>query len=271
MIPITDNLIVMPLRTPTLPPATHTNCYVAGHTRMTAFDPASPWPDEQDRIADLVDGRLERIVLTHHHHDHIGGVQALQQAVGPVPVWAHPATAELLRGCIDIDHLLREGDILNCEGTDYEVLHTPGHAPGHLVFFDRGTKVLIAGDMVAGTGTIVIGPDDGHLGQYLASLQRIRDLGASALLPAHGDAIRQPTALLDTYIAHRHARTEQFRQVLIRTGDATPLEIATAVYADEVPPEVLPLAAQQVISHLRWMVEHGLAMGPDDADRWRVA
>ena len=58
--------------------------------------------------------------------------------------------------------------------------------------------------------------------------------------------------------------------MLIRNGDASPLEIATAVYADEVPPEVLPLAAQQVISHLRWMVEHGLAMGPDDAERWRV-
>ena len=269
MTPLTDNLLVLPLRTPTLPPATHTNCYVAGDTRLTAFDPASPWADEQDRIADLLDGRLERIVLTHHHHDHIGGVRALLEACGPAPVWAHRKTAELVRDWMDVDHYLDEGDVLSCDGTDYAVFHTPGHAPGHLVFFDRGTGVMVAGDMVAGTGTIVIGPDDGDLGQYLHSLERIRDLSPTTLLPAHGDPIRHPRALLDTYIAHRHARTEQFRQVLLQQGEATPLDIATAVYADEVPAEVIPLAAQQVISHLRWMVEHGLATGPDPEGRWR--
>ena len=42
---------VLPLRTPTLPPATHTGCYLAGDAReVIAIDPASPWPDEQDRL-----------------------------------------------------------------------------------------------------------------------------------------------------------------------------------------------------------------------------
>src|SRR5690606_38154488 len=99
--PVAPGVRVLAVRSPTLPPATHTNCYVAGTDRLTVFDPASPWPEEQARLAEALDaaGRVERVVLTHHHPDHVSGTEALRRHLADlghdVPVLAHPRTAAL--------------------------------------------------------------------------------------------------------------------------------------------------------------------------------
>ena len=79
---------ILPLRTPTLPPATHTNCYLVGDT---VIDPGSPDPNEQARLLAYIATRpipLRRILLTHHHGDHIGGAWALSQSLN-LPIYAH--------------------------------------------------------------------------------------------------------------------------------------------------------------------------------------
>jgi len=92
-------------------------------------------------------------------------------------------------------------------------------------------------------------------------------MDASVLLPAHGDPLPQAEVILSVYIAHRHSRTEQFRQVLLTAGASTPLEIAATVYADEIEPAFYPLAARQVLAHLLWMDRNGLARSEADG-RW---
>jgi glyoxylase-like metal-dependent hydrolase (beta-lactamase superfamily II) len=154
--------------------------------------------------------------------------------------------------------MLEDGDQLDCGGRLLEVHHTPGHAPGHLVFQDPESKAVIAGDMVAGVGTIVISPEDGDLGQYLESLEHLRTLQPSVLLPAHGDPLMHPEAILSFYIAHRHQRTNQIRRALDSAGRASPLDLAPAVYP-ELKPEIYPLAAIQILSHLRWLAQQGEA------------
>ena len=80
------NYICFPVRTPTQPPATHTCCYLV-HTskELLIVDPGSPYEDEQQALAECVDemtaaGRKVReIILTHHHPDHVGGVNALKR------------------------------------------------------------------------------------------------------------------------------------------------------------------------------------------------
>lgn len=278
---VSPGIAVVPVRTPTLPPATHTNTYVVGEGRLSVFDPASPWDDQQALLADRIEHRMEageqveRIVLTHHHHDHVGGAVALRDWLAErgvtVPIVAHPETTRLLHGILPVDTPWNDGQTVDCGGVALVGHHTPGHAPGHLVFRDRASGAMIAGDMVAGIGTIAIGPDDGHLGQYLASLEAMKALNPSVLLPAHGDPLRQPQALLDFYIAHRHSRTDQIRQVLVGLGEATPLELAAEVYAGVIEPRFFPLAAAQVLSHLRWMGEHGLARTTDAEVTWLAA
>jgi glyoxylase-like metal-dependent hydrolase (beta-lactamase superfamily II) len=274
---VAPGICVVPVRTPTLPPATHTNTYVVGQGALTVFDPASPWEDERARLAHALqerfDGgeRLERIVLTHHHQDHVSGAEALRDRFSapenPIPILAHPITASLVGHHIRVDETWDDDEALECGGRHLTALFTPGHAPGHLVFQDQDSGVMIAGDMVAGIGTVLISPLDGDLGAYLDSLQAMRDRHPSVLLPAHGDALPQADGLLAFYIAHRHQRTEQIRQALDITGVATPQELVRLVYAD-LGPAAWPVAEAQILSHLRWMAQHGLAQPHADETRW---
>ena len=100
-------------------------------------------------------------------------------------------------------------------------MFTPGHAPGHLCFVDAAARAIVAGDMVASVGTIIIEPDDdGDMRLYLESLRRLRgevDGGATCLLPAHGPPITDGGARLDFYVAHR---LEREARVAAALGDA---------------------------------------------------
>jgi glyoxylase-like metal-dependent hydrolase (beta-lactamase superfamily II) len=271
---LADGLALVSLRTPTLAPATHTNTWVVGRGALTVFDPASPYPEEQEHLLELLDERrasgerVARIVLTHHHHDHVGGAVALARALG-VPIAAHETTASLLRDKVPVDETIAEGELLSCGGRTLRARFTPGHAPGHLVFQDLDAGWVVAGDLVAGVGTILIDPRDGELGAYLDSLERVRQDRPTTLLPAHGPALPQGDAVLSFYIAHRHQRTEQIRAALRAVGAASPAELVPAVYA-ELPESAHEVAAVQISAHLLWLERHGLVTRLD-ADRFAVS
>ncbi|MDP2308316.1 MAG: MBL fold metallo-hydrolase [Pseudomonadota bacterium] len=240
---------VLPVRTPTVPPATHTNCYRFGRV---VIDPASPYPDEQERLASWAEG-VDTILLTHHHLDHVGGVADLVARTG-AKVYAHTDA----RVAFPVDVRLEDGDVIDTGATTgaarLRCLHTPGHADGHLCFLDEQTGDIVAGDMVAGFGTIVLIEPEGHLATYLGSLSRLLPL-AGRLLPAHGPVLESGPAVLRQYIAHRHARTEQIAAALAG-GPRDPMGIAAIVYAG-VPGVHLGLAAVQVRTHLTWLIERG--------------
>jgi glyoxylase-like metal-dependent hydrolase (beta-lactamase superfamily II) len=269
-------IAVVPVRTPTLPPATHTNSYVVGDGRMSVFDPASPYDDEQRHLAAELDERLdageqvERIVLTHHHGDHVSGAEALRAHLRTrgrdVPIEAHEVTADLVADRIAVDRRIGDGERLDCGGRTLVARFTPGHAPGHLVFDDAASGAVIAGDMVAGVGTILIDPHDGDLALYLASLEAMKARSPATLLPAHGPALAHAEAVLAFYVAHRHERTAQIAHALDRLGAASAPELAPHVYRD-LPPEVWKIGAVQITAHLLWMARNGLAreLGPG---RW---
>src|SRR5258707_15718026 len=88
-IEVHPNYICFPVRTPTRPPATHTNCYlIYSSSEILIIDPGSPYEDEQAALAACVDDLMagdrivNRIVLTHLHPDHVGGVKALIHHLG---------------------------------------------------------------------------------------------------------------------------------------------------------------------------------------------
>ena len=249
------------LKSPTLPPATTTNCLLLGGVEFAIVDPASPWKPEQEKLLRHLEvlskaGRTPTaIVLTHHHHDHVGGVNALRNATN-LPVLAHPRTAELLSPHIAVDGFLNEGDLLKTGEKSWQVLHTPGHASGHLCFYLEETGEVIAGDMVAGEGTIVLDPPEGDLVSYLASLQRLLDLKSTCLYPAHGAALMDPEGLLKHYIQHRHARTVQVAKAGEKRSSFLPLDLVPEIYPD-IPKSVWPIAERQVLCHLQYLVAQG--------------
>lgn len=249
---------LIPLRTPTLPPARFTNAYLVGTDPCYLVDPATPHPDEQERLARAVE-RARRegmqptaILLTHHHPDHVGAVQFARER-WQLPVWAHPLTAE--RVPFAVDRLLVEGETLplgttpaGATGWELRCVFTPGHAPGHLCFLDSHYGALIAGDMVSTLSSILIHPDDGDLDDYMNSLERLAELPVRVVYPAHGPADTRGARALRLQLDHRRARTASVCHA-IGAGAHSVESITAAVYVD-VPRPMLGYAAHSVRSIL---------------------
>lgn len=244
------------LRTPTLPPATHTNAYFVGREDFLVVEPASPFGAEQSRLFAAVEERRARghrvvgALLTHHHADHVGAAWALRARFG-VPVMAHPETARRLRARGPVDIELREGDALPPCVADLELtlLHTPGHAPGHLCVHAEKHGWLIAGDMVASVGTILVDVDDGgDMDDYLTQLQRLAVRAPGTLLPAHGEPIADGVERLRFYVRHRLQREAKILDA-VRGGARELGEVVARAY-DDTPVTVWPLAARAARAHL---------------------
>jgi len=251
---VANGVGVFPVRTPTLPPATHTNVWVLGDHHVIVVDPASPYPEEQHRLDEAMEMYMvEKIVLTHHHLDHVGGAEDLRQRTG-APIAAHALTAE--RVGFEVDELIEDGDILATDAGFWKAIHTPGHATGHICLQNPGLGCMVAGDMVAGVGTILLDPPEGNLGLYLNSLAQLKALGPKVLLPAHGPPIEDAVGCLEQYIAHRHMRTEQVRETLRKRPAAKPSDLVPVIYAD-VPKTFHPIAARQILCHLQWLLAQG--------------
>jgi glyoxylase-like metal-dependent hydrolase (beta-lactamase superfamily II)/8-oxo-dGTP pyrophosphatase MutT (NUDIX family) len=259
--------ICFPVRTPTKPPATHTNCYIIGNEEIVIIDPASIYEEEQAALAAGVDDllnegrRIREIILTHLHPDHVGGVGALLEHLGGrVPVAAHRLTAEPLRGSVRVDRLIADGEMIELAGDPLlrlRAMHTPGHARGHLCFYEERTGALVTGDNIVGLGSVLIDPPEGNMRDYLNSLERLRALPhLSVLFGAHGPAMGNPRAKIEEYIAHRLAR-EASILAAVRAGAGEPKEIVARVYTD-VHPKAHAMAERAVLAHLEKLLADNL-------------
>jgi len=265
---------LFPAQTPTLLPATHTNSYALGEGDVLLVEPATPYPDEQRAWLDWAEDlarrgrRLLAILLTHHHVDHVGGAGRLSKELG-LPLWAHPKTAERLEE-LDVSRTLDDGDEIRLEGAPdqlWRVLHTPGHAPGHLCLHEASSGTLVVGDMVASIGTILIAPGDGDMRVYLEQLARLAALDSRTALPAHGEPIGQPSQLFSHYIRHRLMRESKVIEALESAGSrgGTADDLLPHAYAD-TSRETWPIARLSLVSHLEKLIQEQRAKL--DGDRY---
>lgn len=250
-------VVLLPLPTPTLLPATHTNAFLLGREEVVLIDPASRFPAQIERLQQAVKAageqgrRVSAIWLTHHHPDHVGAVNEMRQMLD-VPVLAHPATAERLRPVgIPVDGELHDGQRVVLAGSPpfpVRVIHTPGHAQGHLSFYDETYGSLLIGDLIAGIGTIVIDPPEGDMDDYLKSLESMMELAPKTIFPSHGPVVLNTVEKLCEYRDHRLLREERVMKSW-QAGLRTTGEIVKKVYSD-VPLQVHPVAERQIEAHL---------------------
>jgi glyoxylase-like metal-dependent hydrolase (beta-lactamase superfamily II)/8-oxo-dGTP pyrophosphatase MutT (NUDIX family) len=258
---------LVPLKTLVLPPSTHTNAYLVGRDPVYLIDPGPSDAAEQERLFAVVeanlaaDRKLTAVVLTHHHPDHVGAAAACAQRYG-VGIWAHPLTARALAGKMTIAREIQDGEKLwlghAADGISewhLEAVHTPGHARGHLSFYDPFYRLLFAGDMVSTLSSVVLAPPDGDLVAYLDSLERLRQLGARLLLPAHGNPTARVRQTLDENIDHRLKREEMLLDAL-RQGPRAVSELAVELYRG-VPNELMRFAQFQVLAGLNKLEKEG--------------
>lgn len=269
------DLALFPVETPTLLPATHTNSYALGSREILLVEPSTPYEKEQRAWIDWAhtiarDGKsITAIVLTHHHVDHVGGLEVLARALH-LPVWAHHETAVRV-GEKNISRELHDGEVLTLAGKlgseNWNVLHTPGHAPGHICLHNDESRTLVVGDMVASVGTILIAPGDGDMKIYLEQLDRLAKLDASLALPAHGEPIEKPSALFRKYIDHRLMRENKVLQAISDHPNLTDIDLVPFAYAD-TPAHLYPIALLSLQAHLEKLATENRVVARDG--RWRT-
>ena len=269
---INPHTFIIPLRTKTLPPATHTNCFIVGRKEFIVIDAASPEEGEQNRLHDLVDaliaegGVCKNIYVSHLHSDHFGGERALQKHLADrhgvdVKIRTHRLTAEALDGKATFDEVFDGDESISLKdefGDEFtiDVLHTPGHARGHLCFYDPARGFLISCDNVINTGSVVIAPPEGNMSDYLDSLERMKALpGLKSLCGSHGTAVYDAKRKIDVYIAHRMQRE---RQVLDcwNSGITDIPAIVEKLYIG-LDPSLNRLAEKSVEAHLQKLSVEG--------------
>ena len=211
-----------------------------------------PGPDDEahlDAVAVALDeGGLQAhvILLTHGHIDHAEGARALGERLR-VPVRALDPAQRLG------EEGLGGGDVVDVGEWRIDVIATPGHSADSLCFDVVHDSSVLTGDTVLGRGSSLVAWPDGRLGDYLDSLDRLRQQCASAdrLLPGHGPVLSDPTAVIDAYVAHRRARLAEVREVV--AGGVTDAKAIVAVVYADVPREVWPAAELTVRAQLAYL------------------
>ena len=242
----------LPLPTATLPPATHTNCYILGVPGgdRIIIDPAAKdvegltqFREKIERI--LADGSsIIATIFTHRHADHIGDLTAISQLYD-APIWATSETLEAIPSSAT-NVALKEGDVFDLDGVNWTVLETPGHCPGQICLSSEAG--IISADNVVQVGTILVPSGEGDMTQYIEGLKRLLAMNAKLLFPGHGPVVTNPTKLITHYIKHREKRHEAVFSAW-QSGLREIEELSQAAYADT--PDAHPmLKIDQTMSHL---------------------
>jgi glyoxylase-like metal-dependent hydrolase (beta-lactamase superfamily II) len=249
-----------------------TNTYLVGRRQPILIDTGAG----MEGYVPLLEGYLKsrgverplRVVLTHRHVDHLGGVAHLRERYPGLEVakmlHRDPALPE---GIAD----LREGQAIEGDGVTLLPIHTPGHASDHLCYYLVEEKALFSGDVILSGSTSVIPSGDGDLADYMASLRRLQGLDIRRIYSAHGPVIEDGPGKIQEYIEHRLAREGQILEAL-GDGLRTIPDMVARIYA-AVDPKLHKMAGNSVESHLKKLAREDRVrehIEPNAPSRWEL-
>lgn len=256
-----------------------TNTYLIGQgDHIVLMDPG---PDDDAHFEATMKAigkrRLTTIVVTHTHRDHVDGLPRLVAATGARTAGfgrlardrgtkkTSPSGGEYVDQDFVPDIALEDGDRLAGDGFALAALHTPGHAPDHLCFALEGTRLLFSGDHVMAWNTSVVAPPEGHMGAYMASLEKLLARNDEAFLPGHGGRVMQPQRVVKAFMVHRRMREDAILDC-IRSGHETIAAIVPIVYRG-LDSRLVNAASLSVAAHVEHLVERGLVRSAGPTSR----
>ena len=249
---------------------TGTCSYIVGEGEVAILDPG---PDDDAHLGRLLDAvsaeRVAYVVVTHTHRDHSALAGRLAAATGAALVGARPHIARAgapqgLDAAHDLGYAparaLADGENLEFGGERLTALATPGHAANHLCF--AWGEALFSGDHVMAWSTSVVAPPDGSMGDYMASLEKLRDREETVYWPGHGGPARDPKRYVRGLISHRRQR-EAAILARLDAGPVTIMEIVEKNYVG-LQPRLKGAAALSTLAHLEDLIARGLARRDDE-------
>lgn len=244
--------------------------YIIGTGRVAILDPGPDDPAHVAAVLEAVKGeQVEAILVTHTHRDHSPATPAIKAATG-APVHAegpHRAARALNLGEANPldssgdrdfvpDMTLADGAVVAGPGWTVEAVFTPGHTANHMAFALKEEQTLFSGDHVMAWSTTIVAPPDGSMGDYMASLDKLRARDERIFWPGHGGPVREPAKFMRALSHHRRLREAAILK-RIQAGDRAIPEIVTAIY-EGLDPRLKGAAGLSVFAHLEDLVAKGL-------------
>jgi glyoxylase-like metal-dependent hydrolase (beta-lactamase superfamily II) len=211
-----------------------TNTYLFGTAPCVVIDPGDDSPShlEAIRSAAAERGGIGLVLLTHSHGDHTAGADQL-----------------------GVEVVLPEGGEVHA---GLRVLATPGHAEDHVCFLSEG-GVCFSGDLVLGLGSTIVPPGGNAMTAYMDSLALLQAEEIELIAPGHGPWITDPAAKLAEYVEHREMRERRLLAALAK-GERSRAQLLATVW-DDIPMELLPMAAMAMEAHLEKLEAEGRLPG----------
>jgi glyoxylase-like metal-dependent hydrolase (beta-lactamase superfamily II) len=207
-----------------------TNTYLYGSDPCVVIDTGSD--DEAHleaiRAAAAERGGIGLVLLTHSHGDHAAGADRLGAEV------VLPSGGETHAGL--------------------RVLATPGHAADHVCFLSAD-GVCFSGDLVLGLGSTIVPPGGNSLAAFMDSLALLQAERIELIAPGHGPWVEDPAAKLAEYVEHREMRERRLLAALER-GERSRAALLAEAW-DDIPLELLPMAAMAMEAHLEKLEGEG--------------
>ncbi|MCA1961280.1 MAG: MBL fold metallo-hydrolase [Desulfomonile sp.] len=261
------------------------NCnslYVEAGTKLL-IDPAS----NRDRLRQIRDSLgVDVVLLSHWHEDHLMHLDLFDDK----PLWMSAADAEPLRGLeafFDaynmteeervpwritmsetfhfkprVPHLLIEnGKVVDLGGVTVEVVHTPGHTPGHLALLFREAEILFLGDYDLTSFGPWYGDTHSDIDELLASVEKLKTIPARTWLASHGEGVflNDPGELWDAYVSVVHQREEKLMDLLAEPRTMADVIEARIVYKKKrEPKEFFDFGERSIMGkHLQRLIRKG--------------
>ena len=254
-----------------------TNSYIVGtaDTGFVVIDPGPNDPIHIQRLFDATAGDINAIVCTHSHSDHSPGAKPLQalcyaQKTSQPSIYGLPSGQHSRSNAYftpDITLQNNEQIKLVSRRLDLDsglnivlqhtlmVVYTPGHAANHVCLILQEDGLLFSGDHILNGSTTVIDPPDGHMGDYLDSLDLLSALceehEIAHILPAHGYVLKQAPQVIAHLKAHRLKREAKIAAVMQAHPKGSMDDWVASAY-DDAPPRLWPVAKRSLLAH----VEH---------------
>ena len=245
-----------------------TNTYLVGKEEITVIDPGPAMPEHIENIAKACGDDIKQILVTHTHPDHSPGAKLLHQRTAAPVMGMYALHKQTQDKTFKANKVLEDGDEIREIEYTLKAIHTPGHASNHLCYLLEEEKMIFTGDHIMEGSTVVIGPPDGNMKQYIESLEKLKQFDISMIAPGHGNLMKDPKSVVDWIVSHRMFREKKVVDALTEFSKANLDQLVEKVY-DDVDERLHDIARASLLAHLNKLIEEDKAVSKGEEFHWK--